>query len=199
MRAVIKDEGDVEMYLISALTLTGLRKDVLFVGDRNTDFEVPNSIQDFQSLTHSNEFTRIVQIHERPSELSSLSSAPSSPLSLFSSASPWEARHTLSKRFCQYVSTSLPAASIQVSTAFAKSGRIDRIASSAFGDFASKCSSASYSTEAGCDDPGLNTASEESDISADLSQYGPAHLELSVGNRMLLTILYVGRLPRQRG
>jgi len=77
-------------------------------------------------------------------------------------------RHTLSKRFCQYVSISLPAASIQVSTAFAKSGRIDRIASSAFGDFASKCSSASYSTEAGCDDPGLKTASEESGVSADL-------------------------------
>lgn len=84
---------------------------------------------------------------------------------------PPAAGHTLSKRFCQYVSISLPAASIQVSTAFARSGRIDRTASSAFGDFASKCSSASYSTEAGCDDPGLKTASEESIISADRNVY----------------------------
>jgi hypothetical protein len=57
---VIKDEGDVEMYLISALTLAGLRKDVLFVGYWYAYFEVPNSIQDFQCLTHSNEFTRII-------------------------------------------------------------------------------------------------------------------------------------------
>jgi hypothetical protein len=47
IRAVIRDEGDDEMYLISALTLTDLRKDVLFVGYWYTDFEVPNSIQDF--------------------------------------------------------------------------------------------------------------------------------------------------------
>jgi hypothetical protein len=72
---VIKDEGDVEMYLISALTLIGSRKDVLFVGYWYSYFEIPDSIQDFQRLTHSNEFTWIVQIHERSSELSSLTSA----------------------------------------------------------------------------------------------------------------------------
>lgn len=65
---------------------------------------------------------------------------------------------TLSNFLCQCTSDSLPAASIHVSTALARSGLIARILSSALGDFRSNCSIASNRIAAGCVEPGAKTA-----------------------------------------
>lgn len=61
---------------------------------------------------------------------------------------------TFKSRLCQYGSHSLAAASMHSFTAAARSGRILRIISSAFGEPAVKFSHASKSVAAGEDDPG---------------------------------------------
>jgi hypothetical protein len=58
------------------------RKNVLLVGDWYTYFEIPHRVQHLQRLAHRNEFTRVVEIHERSAELCSLSSAFSLSLSI---------------------------------------------------------------------------------------------------------------------
>lgn len=49
-----------------------IQGDILLVGDGYTDFVVPHRIEDFESLAHGDEFARIVEVHERSTELSSL-------------------------------------------------------------------------------------------------------------------------------
>lgn len=107
-----------------------MREGLLRVGDGYTDFVEPHRIKDLECLTHRDEFTRIVQIHESTSKLSSLH-----PISNLFLSGCTTVVLTLSKRFCQCDSISCPAASIHVSTALARSGRIERMLSSALGDF----------------------------------------------------------------
>ena len=66
-------------------------------------------------------------------------------------------RRTFRRRRCQYGSHSCPAASMHSSTAFASSGRILRMLSSALGDFLVKLSQASKRMADGAVEPGLNT------------------------------------------
>lgn len=65
--------------------------------------------------------------------------------------------HTLRRRRCQYGSHSCPAASMHSSTAFASSGLMLRILSSAFGDLSTKFCHASKRMAEGEVEPGLKT------------------------------------------
>ena len=127
----------------------------LIVCEGNADFEIPHSIQNFECLSHTYKIGWIIQIHESSSKLRRLGYQQYIRY-------PHPFKLTLSNLRCHVASHSLPAASIQVSTALARSAFIPLTASSALADLRSKFSSASYNIAAGCDEPGEKTASVES-------------------------------------
>lgn len=100
---------------------------VLVVGDGDADFVVAHSVQHLERVRHADEVIGVVEVKEGAAELRGL-----------------QCQHrtrrivTLSRRRCHVTSHSWPAASMHVSTARARSGRMLRIASSALGDLRSK-------------------------------------------------------------
>ena len=150
--------------------LPPVRWHILRVSDGNADFKIANGVQYFQSLSHVHEIRRVVHVEERTPEFCGLKITAS--VCLTQAFEDQEASGNLQKNEmmraqtlrslrCQCGSHSLPAASMQSSTALARSGLMLRIFSSAFGARFWKLSQASNRIAAGAVDPGRKTLMEE--------------------------------------
>lgn len=129
--------------------------DALVVGQGNPNFVIPRRVQHSQSLRHPYEIIGIVNVEKSLAERRRLCNVP---LVSISSPSFVGATLTLSNFFCQTTSNSLPAASIQVSTAPTSSVLIFRIYSSALGERFSNNSAASKRIAEGEAEPGRKTS-----------------------------------------
>jgi len=116
-----------------------------------------HSIQNFEGLTHVDKISWIVEVQETATKLSGLKTKAVTRVDNLEGVEI----HTLRRRRCQYGSHSWPAASMHSSTAFASSGLMLRILSSAFGDLSTKFCHASKRIAEGEVEPGLKTESAD--------------------------------------
>lgn len=133
------------------------RHHILCIGYWYANFIESNSIENFQSLPHIDKISRIVEVEKGSSKFRCLTGIDQ----LWRLFRNFVSALTLSRRRCQKGSHSWPAASMHSFTAAARSGRMLRILSSAFGDRREKFSQASYRIAEGEVDPGRNTETDE--------------------------------------